>query len=82
MTDRNDRPINRWISWVLPPTFPFEDSRCERVWVALGSMEYSAVTQPVPFPRKNGGTLSPTDAAQMTLVSPNSIKTDPSACLI
>src|SRR5687767_4063703 len=45
-------------------------------------MEYSAVTHPVPFPFKKGGTFSSIEAVQMTLVSPISIRTDPSACLM
>ena len=49
-----------------------------RVEVALGSMEYSAVTQPLPVLRRNGGTRSSTLAVQITLVSPNSTRTEPS----
>src|SRR5689334_20629894 len=45
-------------------------------------MEYSAVTHPVPLPRRNGGTLSSTEAVQITFVSPNSTRTEPSACLV
>jgi hypothetical protein len=43
-------------------------------------MEYSAVTQPFPVFLKKGGTLSSMLAEQMTLVSPISMRTDPSAC--
>ena len=38
-----------------------------RVLVARGSMPYSAVTHPLPVPRRNGGTRSSTLAVQMTL---------------
>ena len=44
-------------------------------------MLYSAATQPVPAPRKNGGTFSSTVAEQITFVSPNEITTEPSGCL-
>jgi hypothetical protein len=42
-------------------------------------MEYSAVTQPLPWPRRNPGTRSSNDAAQSTLVVPISINAEPSA---
>jgi hypothetical protein len=38
------------------------------VWVARGSIEYSAVTQPSPLPRSHGGSRSSTLAVQITLV--------------
>src|SRR5687767_10591881 len=82
VTDRRDRPISRWISCVRPPTFPAVDSRCVRVEVARGSMPYSAVTQPLPLLRRNGGTLSSMLALQMTRVFPTSISTDPSAWIV
>jgi len=44
-----------------------------------GNMPYSAVTQPLPAPRRNGGTLSSMLAVQITRVKPTSIKTEPSA---
>jgi len=47
------------------------------VWVADGSIAYSAVSQPNPEPLRQRGTPSPTLAAQSTLVRPNSINTDP-----
>jgi len=53
-------------------------SRGVRVVVERGSIAYSAVTQPWPWPLRNGGTLSSSEAAQMTLVSPNSTRTEPS----
>ena len=79
ITDRSDRPISRWISMVRPEARPFETSRAVRVEVARGSMEYSAVTQPLPEPRRNGGTVSSTDAAHSTRVLPTSISAEPSA---
>ena len=78
-TARIERPINRWISMVRPPTLPCEASRAVRVLVARGSMPYSAVTQPLPLPRRNGGTRSSIEAAQITLVWPTSMSTEPSA---
>ena len=51
---------------VRPPTLPLDASRVERVVVARGSMPYSAVTQPLPVPRRNGGTRSSTLAVQIT----------------
>ena len=63
-TERSDRPISRWISCVRPPTLPALASRCVRVEVARGSMPYSAVTQPLPVLRRNGGTRSSTLAVQ------------------
>ena len=54
-------------------------SRPLRVCVARGSMPYSAVTQPRPDPRRNGGTRSSTLAVHRTMVWPNSTSTEPSA---
>ena len=65
-----------------PPTLPADASRCVRVDVARGSMPYSAVTQPLPVLRRNGGTRSSTLAVQITRVRPASISTDPSACMV
>ena len=48
MTARSERPISREISWVRPPIRPLTDSRSLRVFVARGSIAYSAVTQPWP----------------------------------
>ena len=56
-TARIERPIRRWISCVRPLCLPRAASRSLRVWVARGSMPYSAVTQPSPLPRLCGGTL-------------------------
>jgi hypothetical protein len=61
---------------------PRAASRSMRLWVERGSMPYSAVSQPCPLPRKKPGTLSSMLAVQITLVSPHSIRTEPSACLV
>ena len=82
MAARNERPINRLISTVRPLCLPFAASRIIREPVERGSMPYSAVTQPWPLPRKKLGTRPSTLAVQITLVSPNSTKTEPSACLV
>ena len=66
-TARSARPIRRWISCVRPVCLPRAASRSLRVCVARGSMPYSAVSQPWPLPRRNGGTLSSTLAVQMHL---------------
>ena len=79
VTARNERPMSRWISWVRPPTRPADASRCVRVVVARGSIPYSAVTQPLPVFRRNGGTRSSMLAVQMTFVLPASTRTEPSA---
>ena len=76
---RRERPISRLISCVRPPIRPFTDSRSLRVWVARGSIAYSAVTQPRPEPLRQRGTPSVTLAAQSTRVRPNSTSTEPSA---
>ena len=52
-------------------------SRWEREGVEEGSMEYSAVTQPLPVPSRKGGTLSSTLAAQTTRVRPHSMSAEP-----
>ena len=81
-TARSERPMSRWISCVRPLCLPRAASRACRVWVARGSMPYSAVTQPWPLPRRNGGTPSSTLAVHSTCVSPKSTSTEPSACLV
>jgi hypothetical protein len=58
VTARSERPIRRWISWVRPPGRPLATSRVDRSPVAPGSIAYSEVTQPLPLPRRNGGTRS------------------------
>ena len=77
---RRDRPTSREISCVRPPGRPLIDSRSPRVFVARGSIAYSAVTQPRPLPRRQRGTSSVALAAQSTRVDPNSTSTEPSAC--
>ena len=78
-TPRSDRPMSRWISCVRPPIRPLADSRWVRSAVARGSIEYSAVTQPVPLPRKCGGVRSSIVAAHRTSVSPTRMRHEPSA---
>jgi hypothetical protein len=56
-------------------------SRVLRSPVEAGSMPYSAVTQPRPLPAIHFGTLSCTDAVQITRVSPWVISADPAAGL-
>jgi hypothetical protein len=45
-------------------------------------MEYSAVTQPFPLPRIQGGTRSSTEAVHNTFVCPNVTSTDPGAMTV
>jgi hypothetical protein len=52
---------------------------CLRSPVEAGSMPYSAVTQPRPFPAIQRGTASCADAVQITRVSPIVINADPVA---
>src|SRR5262249_20875649 len=56
--------------------------RSVRVPVERGSMPYSAVTQPRPLLRRNGGTRSSMLAVQSTWVSPKPAKQEPSADLL
>jgi hypothetical protein len=42
-------------------------------------MPYSAVTQPLPLPTIQRGTLSSTEAVQITRVSPHEISAEPLA---
>src|SRR4051794_15127132 len=78
-TARSERPISRWISCVRPDCLPDAASRRPRVWVARGSMPYSAVTQPRPLPRSQPGSEVSTDAVHSTRVSPNATRQLPSA---
>src|SRR6185503_14681350 len=78
-TERKERPIRRWISTVRPPCLPAEASRRVRSLVARGSMPYSAVTQPRPWPLSHGGRRSSRLAVTRTWVSPNFTKHEPSA---
>jgi hypothetical protein len=54
-------------------------SRAFRDPVEAGSIEYSAVTQPRPFPSIHRGTESWTEAVQITTVSPWEYRAEPSA---
>src|SRR5688500_4097368 len=74
---RTLRPMSRWISWVRPPNWL--RSRAVLVRVARGSIAYSAVIHPSPLPFLQAGTVSSTDAAHSTRVSPNEMRHDPSA---
>ncbi len=76
---RKERPISRWISCVRPLCLPCAASRRPRLWVARGSMPYSAVTQPWPLPFRNGGTPSSRLAVTRTLVWPKETRHEPSA---
>ena len=51
-TARRLRPISRWISVARPSA-----RRSLRVGVLPGSIAYSAVSQPIPFPSRNEGTV-------------------------
>ncbi len=79
VTERSERPISRWISWVRPPGRPLFTSRGERSFVDAGSIEYSPVTQPFPVPFSQRGASSDTDAAISTRVLPIENRTDPPA---
>ncbi|MCY1282026.1 hypothetical protein D9M70_308480 [compost metagenome] len=79
---RRERPIRRWISRVRPPCLPRLASRWLRSPVERGSMPYSAVSQPWPWPLRKRGTPASALTVQITLVSPNSTSTEPSACLV
>ncbi len=76
---RSERPINRWISTVRPLCLPLAASRSMRSGDAPGSIEYSAVTHPLPLPRIQRGTSSSTLAVHSTRVLPNVTSTEPSA---
>ena len=62
-----------------PSGRPLLTSRCLRSPVDAGSIPYSAVTQPRPEPISQRGTLSCTDAVQITRVSPIEISAEPVA---
>ncbi len=81
-TARRARPIRREISWVRPPMRPLTLSRSFRLFVARGSMEYSAVTHPLPLPVNQRGTPLVKEAVHSTLVPPKLISADPSACAL
>ena len=77
-TALSDRPISRRISRVRPDTLPVSRSRGVLVSVERGNMVYSAVIHPFPCPRRNGGTHSSRLAVHTTLVSPTSMRAEPS----
>jgi len=79
VTARSARPMRRWISWVRPDWRPRAASRSIRSGLEPGSIEYSAVTQPLPVPRIHLGTSLATDAVQSTLVRPMATSTEPAA---
>jgi hypothetical protein len=69
-TARSARPIRRWISIVRPSGRPRVAARCMRSPVEAGSIEYSAVSQPRPWPLSQRGISSSTMAVQSTTVEP------------
>ena len=72
VTARSARPRIRWISISRPSGRPRVEARRFRPGVQEGSIPYSAVTQPLPFPSRNSGTFSSTVAVQRTRVFPHS----------
>ena len=78
---RSARPMSRWISSVRPPCFPDAASRLFRVWVARGSIPYSAVNQPPAAGSFaiHGGTSFSTLTVISSLVLPNETSAEPSA---
>src|SRR2546429_240521 len=76
-TPRIDRPIRRWISTVRPSRRPRVTSRCLRSPVEAGSIPYSAVSQPRPWPASHFGTDSCTEAVQITRVPPGATAAQP-----
>jgi hypothetical protein len=56
---------------------PLSDDRDTRSGLEPGSIEYSAVNQPLPWLRIHGGTSVSNDAVQSTIVLPISTRTDP-----
>ena len=78
-TPRSERPIRRWISTVRPSGRPLVTSRCLRSPVEAGSIPYSDVSQPRPWPAIQRGTDSCTEAVQITRVSPQEISAEPVA---
>ena len=76
---RNARPMRRWISTVRPDCLPLAASRPTRSGEEPGSIEYSAVTQPVPRPFIQRGTSSSIEAVHSTLVRPIVTRQEPSA---
>ena len=76
---RRLRPISRWISTVRPLCLPLAASRPTRSGDEPGSIEYSAVTQPLPLSRIHRGTSSSMLAVHSTRVRPNDTRHDPAA---
>ena len=70
--------MSRWISALRGLSFSLLTSRRERSRLARGSIEYSAVTQPVPSGTWRGAPGS-TLAQQRTFVLPHAMRTLPSA---
>ena len=62
-----------------PTASPWPPPASARSAVEPGSMEYSAVTHPLPLPRIHGGTRSSTEAVHRTLVRPIETRTEPGA---
>src|SRR3954452_20872227 len=71
--------MSRWISTVRPSGRPLVTSRCLRSPVDAGSIPYSAVIQPRPWPIIQRGTDSCTEAVQITRVPPQAISAEPVA---
>ena len=76
-TARSARPMRRSISSVRPFCLPRLDSRPTRSPLEPGSIEYSAVTQPVPRPRIHRGTSSSIETVHSTFVRPKDTSTEP-----
>ena len=74
--------MSRWISWVRPDGLPSFTSRPIRSGDEPGSIEYSAVTQPLPLPRIQRGTSSSMEAVHSTRVPPKVTSTDPPAASV
>jgi hypothetical protein len=64
---------------VRPLFFPLAASRSTRSGDEPGSIEYSAVTHPLPEPFIHRGTSSSIDAVHNTRVRPNDTNTEPAA---
>ena len=65
-----------------PSWRPLVASRCLRSPVEAGSIPYSAVSHPRPWPAIQRGTLSCAEAVQITRVSPTAISAEPVAVLM
>ena len=76
---RRLRPIRRWISTVRPLCLPLAASRPMRSGDEPGSIEYSAVTQPLPLLRIQRGTSSSMLAVHSTRVRPKRDEHEPAA---